>query len=57
MIELEALNSVPDAYGERNQPLFAEAYNTFVKITGWFGGVVRNGIRDAEKCSDRVEHT
>jgi hypothetical protein len=57
MIELEALNSVPDAYGERNQQLFAEAYNTFVKITGWFGGVVRNGIRDAEKCSDRVGQT
>ena len=29
MIELEALNSVPDFYGERNQKLFAEAYNTF----------------------------
>jgi hypothetical protein len=57
MIELEALNSVPDFYGERNQQLFAEAYNTFVKITGWFGGVVRDSIRDADKCSDRVGHT
>jgi hypothetical protein len=57
MIELEALNSVPDFYGERNQQLFAEAYNTFVKVTGWFGGVVRDSIRDAGKCSDRVGHT
>jgi hypothetical protein len=53
MIELEAINSVPDFYGERNQQLFAEAYNTFVKVTGWFGGVVRDRIRDVQKCSDR----
>jgi len=57
MIELEALNNLSDVYGERNQQLFAEAYNTFVKTTGWFGGVVRDSIRDAEKCSDRVGHT
>ncbi len=57
MIELEALNSLPDFYGGRNQQLFAEAYNTFVKVTGWFGGVVRDNIQDAEKCSDRVGHT
>lgn len=57
MIKLEALNSVPDFYGEWNQQLFAEAYNTFVKITGWFGDVVRDSIRDAEKCSDRAGHT
>ena len=57
MIELEALNSVPDFYGERNQKLFAEAYNTFVKITGWFGGVVRDSIRDEigrASCRERV---
>lgn len=57
MIEVETLNSLSDVYGERNQQLFAEAYNTFVKTTGWFGGVVRDSIRDAEKCSDRVGHT
>ena len=56
MIELEAINSVPDFYGERNQQLFAEAYNTFVKVTGWFGGVVRDSVRDVEKCSDRLGH-
>jgi hypothetical protein len=56
MVELEDLNSLPDFYGERNQQLFAEAYNTFVKITAWFGGVVRDSIRDAEKCPDRAEH-
>lgn len=57
MIELEALNSMPEFYGERNQQLFAEAYNTFVKVTGWFGGVVRESIRDAEKNSDCVGHS
>ena len=56
MIELEALNNVPDVYGERNQQRFAEAYNTFVKITGWFGGTVRDSIRDAEQCSARGGH-
>ncbi len=45
-----SLNCEPDSYGEHNQQLFAEAYNTFVKITAWFGGVVRDTIEDAEKC-------
>jgi len=49
---VETLNFAPDFYGERNQQLFAEAYNTFVKITGWFGGVVRETIEDAGKCSE-----
>jgi hypothetical protein len=52
MEELEVLNSVPEVYGGRNQPPLAEAYNTFVKVTAWFGGVVRDSIRDAGKCND-----
>jgi hypothetical protein len=48
---VETLNFGPHFYGEHNQVLFAEAYNTFVKITGWFGGVVRETIEDAGKCS------
>ena len=49
---VDRLNFAPDFYGEHNQQLFAEAYNTFVKITGWFGGVVRETIEDAGKCSE-----
>jgi hypothetical protein len=49
---VDSLNCAPDFYGEHNKQLFAEAYNTFVKITGWFGGVVRDTIEDAVKCSE-----
>ena len=52
MDAVDRLNFAPDFYGEHNQQLFAEAYNTFVKITGWFGGVVRDTIADAGKCSE-----
>ena len=34
---VDRLNFAPDFYGEHNQQRFAEADNTFVKITGWFG--------------------
>ena len=44
---LESVNFAPESYGEQNRLLFAQAYNTFVKITGWFGGVVREAIQDA----------
>jgi len=50
--EVDRLNYTPYFYGEHNQQLFAEAYNTFVKITGWFGGVVRDAIEEEEKCSE-----
>jgi len=50
---VDRLNSASDFYGEHNRQLFAEAYNTFVKITGWFGGVVRDTIQDADKCPER----
>jgi len=49
---VDRLNFSPDFYGAHNRQLFAEAYNTFVKITGWFGGVVRETIEDAGKCSE-----
>jgi hypothetical protein len=52
MVGVDRLNFAPYFYGEHNQQLFAEAYNTFVKITGWFGGVVRETIEDAGKCSE-----
>lgn len=50
---LENVNYVaPESYGEHNQQLFAEAYNSLVKVTGWFGGVVRAGIQASAKCAD-----
>ena len=43
----------PESYGEHNQRLFAEACNySFVKVNGWFGGVVRASIQDSAKCPD-----
>ena len=50
---VEDMNWTPGFYGERNRQVFAEAYNTFVKVNGWFGNVVRDGIRDAAKCSEQ----
>ena len=48
---LEDVNYVaPESYGEHNQQLFAEAYNSLVKVNGWFGGVVRACIQDTAKC-------
>jgi len=55
MDEVETLNFAPGFYGEHHQQLFAEAYNTFVKITGWFGGVLRETIDDAGKCSEHLD--
>ncbi|HET9408910.1 MAG TPA: hypothetical protein VFO39_16830 [Candidatus Sulfotelmatobacter sp.] len=50
MEEVEGLVAASDFYGERTRPHLAEVYNSFVKITGWFGNVVRETIRDADKC-------
>jgi hypothetical protein len=53
MEEIESLVAASDFYGEQNRPHFAEIYNSFVKITGWFGNVLRETIQDADKCSER----
>jgi hypothetical protein len=50
---VESLDCGSEFYGEHNKQLFAEAYNNFVKVTGWFGNVVRETIQDADKCSER----
>ena len=51
---LEAVSYVdPDSYGEHNKQLFAEAYNSFVKVSGWFGGVVKSSIQGNLKCPSR----
>jgi hypothetical protein len=52
----ENMICAPDAYGERNRRVFAEAYNAFVKVNGWFGGTVRDSIRRAARCPDHA-HT
>jgi hypothetical protein len=53
MDRVESLNFAPEFYGEHNRVLFAEAYNTLVKVTGWFEGVVRETIQDAGKPAER----
>jgi hypothetical protein len=50
----EQMNCAPDFYGEQNRRVFAEAYNTCVKVNGWFGGVVRDSIQNAQKCSEHA---
>lgn len=50
---VESLTAASESYGERNRQLSSETYNSFVKITGWFGGVVRETIQDADRCSGR----
>jgi hypothetical protein len=53
MEEIESLVAASDFYGEQNRPHLAEIYNSFVKVTGWFGNVLRETIQDADKCSER----
>src|SRR5579872_3903202 len=48
------LTPEPRLWGERNQRLFAEAYNSFVKVTAWFGGVVEQTLREDGRCGDPV---
>jgi hypothetical protein len=48
------LTPEPELWGEHNQQLFAEVYNSFVKIVGWFGGVVRDTLHDVGKCGAPV---
>ena len=52
----ENMNCVPYSYGEHNRQVFAETYNTFVKVNGWFGGVVRDSIQNAAKGSDQAHN-
>ena len=52
----ENMNCAPYFYGDRNRQVFAETYNTFVKVNGWFGGVVRDSIQNAAKGSDQAHN-
>jgi hypothetical protein len=36
-----------DLYGQHNRQVSAEAYNSFVKVTAWFAGVVRTSIQNS----------
>jgi hypothetical protein len=49
--EVFGRDNAAELYGEHNRVLFAEAYNNFVKMDGWFGSEVRDGIQNAEKGS------
>jgi hypothetical protein len=43
---IQATGQPQGLYGERDQRAFAKIYNNFVKVTGWFGGVVRHEIEN-----------
>jgi hypothetical protein len=47
------LGCAAESYGEHNRVLFAEAYNSFVKIDGWFRNEMRDAIQETEKRCDR----
>ena len=49
---VEGMSRAADSYGEQNRQVLVDAYNTFVKVNGWFGAVMRASIQDAAKCSD-----
>ena len=46
-----------DLYGETNRALFAEAYNSFVKITLCFGVDVRNTLQCSADKNCGCQHT
>jgi len=45
MARINSLVCAEELYAEGNGRLFAEAYNNFVKITGWFGGELRSTMQ------------
>ena len=52
MEEVDGLVAASDFYGERIRSHLPEVYNSFAKITGWFGNVVRETVRDTVKCRE-----
>ena len=48
---------VGDLYGETKRAWFAEAFNSFVKITLWFGGDVRNTLQCSADKICGCQHT
>ena len=51
------LGYVGDLYGETNRALFAEAFNSVVKITLWFGGDGRNTLPCSADKNCGCQHT
>jgi hypothetical protein len=51
------LGYVGDLYGETNRAMFAEAYNSFVKITLCFGVDVRNTLQCSADKNCGCQHT
>jgi hypothetical protein len=52
---LAASSDAYELHNQQNHVHIAETYNDFVKLTPWFGGIVRESIQQADKpCPDRV---
>jgi hypothetical protein len=50
-VELLAAHSeAHELHSQNNHDLFAKTYNNFVKLTGWFGSVVRESIQQTDKA-------
>jgi hypothetical protein len=56
LFNAELLAAHSDSYelhSQHNHELFADTYNNFIKLTGWFGSVMRDGIKQADRrCAD-----
>lgn len=55
--EVENLDALAEIGGEHDEQILADTSNNFVKVTGWFGAVVRQSIQDAQKCPDHEPST
>jgi hypothetical protein len=50
---LAAYSEAHELHSQRNHDLFTDSYNNFIKLTGWFGDVVRERIEQTDQCSAR----
>jgi len=48
---LAAYSESYELHSQHNHDLFADTHNNFVKLTPWFGSVVRDSIQQTDKCS------
>jgi hypothetical protein len=46
---IESFTSTSELFGPQNRDAFAELYNNFVKVDGWFSGVVRQSLQSGDK--------
>lgn len=50
MEDIESFTSTSQLFGQQNRNGFAKLYNNFVKVDGWFGGVVRQAVENEDRC-------